>query len=304
VKRKGKREKVKEKSEEIIVSRCNVLSTHSDCKQRSLIPCSPFPTPFYLFFLLFSLFSFTPLFSASLNDLVGVEMAGLLRSDKEPITEVQQKVPSPRLLPQHDELRHFIAENQKSLEPNILVETISLYAKPSPQNAWSRAEQTSLFNQLAALSTLAGIQYYSDSRKTMRTFYETSRIIDDPSSKRQLSDPVFSVLPSSLVLYARQKDLTFGDNIYCYHFHTGADYIFFMQENMTMMNAGIIPAVGKNNFRTIIAVIDSGDSLVIYAAAMAKAVSIPGMGDRIGASFSNRAIAILQWFSGRANKVF
>ena len=70
------------------------------------------------------------------------------------------------------------------------------------------------------------------------------------------------------------------------------------------MNAGIIPAIGKNKFRTVIAVIDAGDSLLIYAAAMAKTLPVPGMGDRIGASFSNRAAALIQWFSSRADKVF
>jgi hypothetical protein len=54
----------------------------------------------------------------------------------------------------------------------------------------------------------------------------------------------------------------------------------------------------------MIAIIDTGDSLLIYAAAMAKAASLPGIGDRIGASFTNRAKAILQWFTGRADKVF
>ena len=51
------------------------------------------------------------------------------------------------------------------------------------------------------------------------------------------------------------------------------------------------------------AVIDAGDSLLIYAAAMAKTASVPGMGDRIGSSFTNRVKAILKWFVGRANGV-
>jgi hypothetical protein len=37
---------------------------------------------------------------------------------------------------------------------------------------------------------------------------------------------------------------------------------------------------------------------------MAKAASVPGMGDRIGASFTNRINAVLQSFSGRADSVF
>jgi hypothetical protein len=130
----------------------------------------------------------------------------------------------------------------------------------------------------------------------MRVFYESSTVIDDPARKKPLPDPSFTVLPHSHVLYAQQKDLTFGDNIYRFEYRTGADIIFFSQENLSSMSAGIIPAIGKNKFRTVMAVIDTGDTLLVYAAAMAKTASIPGMGDRIGSSFTNRIKAILKWF--------
>jgi len=243
------------------------------------------------------------LFGVSLEELVGAEQAAALRSAVEPITEVQNKTISPRLLPRHTGLAALVAETMGSLDPNLFVETLSLYRKPSAA-AWNDAEQINLLNQLTALSTLAGIEYYSASRKTMRVFYESSCAIDNPTDKKPLPDPVFTALPNSLELYARQKDLTFGDNIYRFVYYTNKDSIFFVQENLTAMTAGIIPAVGKNKFRSLLAVIDTGDSLLIYAAGMAKTASVPGMGDRIGASFTNRAKAILKWFAGRAERVF
>jgi len=244
-----------------------------------------------------------PTFGSSLEELVGVGQAAALRAAVEPITEVQHKTISPRLLPRHTGLAALVAETLGSLEPNLFVETLSLYRKPSAA-AWSNAEQTGLLNQLTALSALAGIQYYSVSRKTMRVFYESSCVIDNPEDKKPLPDPVFTTLPDSLALYARQKDLTFGDNIYRFVYYTNRDSIFFVQENLTAMTAGVIPAVGKNNFRSLLAVLDTGDCLLMYAVGMAKAASVPGIGDRIGASFTNRAKAILKWFDGRADKVF
>jgi hypothetical protein len=268
-------------------------------------------------FLLIFVFSILalPVFSASLEELVDQGLAASLRAASEPsalgaVTELQMKNPNPRLLPKHGDLQRFVRETFRSLEPNILVETLSIYQRPrsSRQNAdsavWSRDEQTGLFNQLLALSTLTGIQYYSESRKAMRIFYESSLVIDDPVRKKTLPDPSFTVCPDSLALYARQKDLTFGDNIYRFEYHTGADVIFFSQENISSMKVGIIPAIGRNRFRTVMAVIDAGDSFLIYGAAMAKAASIPGMGDRIGSSFTNRVKAILKWFVGRADGVF
>ena len=232
-----------------------------------------------------------PVFGNSLEELVGAEQAAILRAADEPVTLVQQKDPRPRFLPQHGELESLIAEIQGSLEPNTLVEALTLHDK---------VEQVSLLNQLTALSTLAGIQYYSASRNAMRIFYESSFVIDSPSGKEPLPDPVYDTLPEPFSLYARQKDLTFGENVYRYDYRYGDGALFLVQENLTAMTAGIIRAIGKNKFRTVIAVIDADDSLLIYTAAMAKTVSLPGMGDRIGRSFTNRIIAILRWFNDRA----
>jgi len=241
--------------------------------------------------------------SASLEDLIESRYAAQLRSG-EGITQTQQKNPSLRLIPLHTELRRYVTETMNSLGPGILVETLHLYEKPGTGNDWSAAERAGLYNQLLALSTLTGIQYYSESRKAMRTFYESSRVIDGPDTKKPIPDPVYPGPLPSLTVYARQKDLTFGDNIYRYDYHTTPDAIFFVQENLTSLNYGIIQAVGKNRLRSIVAVIDCENYLLIYAASMAKAIALPGMGDRIGASFSNRAEAVLKWFTARAASVF
>jgi hypothetical protein len=247
-----------------------------------------------------------PLFAVSVEELAGTERAAALNAGKGPIIEVQLKKPSPLLLPRHNEVRRLVAETMASLEPNLFVEALSLYKKPADANGgrWSAAEQTNMFNQIVSLSTLAGIEYYSASRKTMRIFYEFSQVIDSPAAKNAIPDPVYTAPPPSLTLYARQKDLSFGDNIYRYDYTCGEDGIFFVQDNLTVMNYKIFPVAGKNKFRTVMAVIDAGDSLVVYAAAMAKAASVPGLGDRIGNSFNNRAVALLSWFAGRADAAF
>ncbi|MDR1575124.1 MAG: hypothetical protein LBS37_03885 [Treponema sp.] len=243
-----------------------------------------------------------PVFSASLEELVGAERAAALISGDR-IVEVQLKNPGLRILPRHEELRRIITETMDSLSPSLLVETLYRYQKKqTAAGAWSGAERTALFNQALALSTLTGIEYYSASRRAMRTFYESSRVIDGPDTKKVLSDPVYPAPPASLTLYARQKDLTFGDNIYRYSYLNVADAFCCVQENLTALTAGIIPAVGRNKLRSVMAVIDCGDSLLIYLVSMAKTVSLPGMGERIGNSFTNRAEAMLKWFTGRADK--
>ena len=259
-------------------------------------------------FILCVVFAFccARLFPATIEELTGDERAARIRDSAAGLTEVQLKNPAPLLLPEHDGIKSIFEEIRRGLDPSIMVETLLQYKKP--QNAgsavWSESERLGLFNQALALSTLAGIQYYSASRKAMRTFYETSWVISGADNKEIVPDPVCAAVPPSLILYARQKDLTFGDNIYRYEYRSFADAFVLIQENLTTMSAGIIPAVGKNKLRSFMAVYDCGDSLLIYAASMAKTVSLPGMGERIGNSFTNRAQAIVKWYMDKAGEVF
>ena len=266
-------------------------------------PARPVSPLMGLFFLLFLLGGTA--FSLSLEELIGEERGAELR-DHGTITGVQLRNPEPRLLPRHGEVRRLVEDARSALEPGILVETLFLYEKPAGAAlpVWSEAERTGLFNGALALSTLTGIQYYSSSRKTMRTFYESSAVIDGPDTKRPQPDPVYGAPPAELTVYARQRDLTFGDNLYRYDYFAREDALIFVQQNLSALAYGIIPAVGRNKLQSFVAVIDAGEHLLIYAASMAKAASVPGVGQRIGNSFSTRAEAILGWFARQADGVF
>jgi len=256
--------------------------------------------------VLFFVIAFTVfpcIFAAPLEELVDPAHTVQLRSG-DSVSETQLRNPTLKLLPKHEELRQFVTGAISSLSPNLAVETLYLYKKPASSGYWSSTQRTELFNQALTISTLTGIQYFSASRNTMRTFYEASGVIDGPQTKNPLPDPVFFQPPESLTLYARQKDLTFGDNIYRYDFKLVQDAFFFAQENETILSYGIIQAVGRNRLRSVFAVIDCGDSLLIYAVSLARAASLPGMGDRISNSFGNRAEAVLKWFTGKADRVF
>jgi len=256
-------------------------------------------------FLSVFIFSFCALrvFSVPFESLIPPVYADRLRSNGEILIETQLSNPAPRLLPQNSGLRQFVSNAMGALNPNMLVEALYLYKKPAPfhteSSSWDAGQRTGVFNQMTALSTLTGIQYFSASRNAMRVFYEQSAVIDSPTTKKPLPDPVYPSPPASLTLYARQKDLTFGDNVYRYEYASAGDAIFFTQENITALNYGIIPAIGRGNLRSVLAVIDCGDSILIYAVSMAKAASVPGMQSRVGNSFTNRAEAVLKWFTGR-----
>jgi hypothetical protein len=262
-----------------------------------------FQRAFLFSVLLFSGFG-APLFSASLEELIGPERLAAFAAGEEIISGVQLKNPRPALLPRHGELQRLIGELMRTLNPGLFAESLALYAKPAAAPRWTAEERRNLYNEALALSSLSGIQYYSASRKAMRTFYEYSRVIDGPETKKVLPDPVFADPPRMLTVYARQKDLTFGDNIYQYNYLAGDDSLIFVQENLSSLNVAIVTAVGKHKLRSVVAVIDAGDQLLVYVASMAAASSLPGLGERIGNSFTNRAQAVLKWFSGRADKAY
>lgn len=222
------------------------------------------------------------------------------------LREVQFKRLTPLLIPGHTLIQKFMNDTLEALEPSILVESLHLYKKPPgaafPQ--WTSAERGALFNETLALSTLAGLRYFSTSRNAMRIFYETSQVIDGPDTRKPLPDPVYEVPPTRVILYARQKDLTFGDTIYQYEYHAGEDALLLVQQNLTPLTVGIIPAVGKHKLCSVVAVMDAEAFLLIYAASMAKAVSLPGMNQRVGQSFATRTDALMSWFTGRAERAF
>jgi len=249
-----------------------------------------------------------PAFSIPLEDLISSSNAARLRSSGETIIETQLRNLSPVLLPQDNELRRIYNDLMSSTSPNVLVEALYLYRKPAAiieaSNGWTEAQRIGVFNQIMAISSMTGLQYYSASRRAMRTFYEYSYLVDEPNSRTKVPDRVFSSVPASLTLYARQKDLTFGDNTYRYDFTTTRDTVYFTQENITALTILLIPVIGRNNLKTVMAIYDCGDSILIYVVSMAKALSVSGFGDRISDSFSNRAQAVLNWFSGRLDNTF
>ena len=244
--------------------------------------------------------------SAPLENLVTPAQARQLRISSEMIIDSQlRNNPVPVLLPRDIELQRIVTTARNSLNPNMLVESLYLYRKPERFNtaagSWF-SQRTNVFNQVAAISTLTGVQYHSVSRNESRVFYEYSSVVDGPNGRNTLPDPVYAWPPAAMILFAKQKDLTFGENIYRYDYKVTDDAIIFTQENITSLSIGFVPVIGKGKLRSVMAIIECGDSFLIYSVSMVNALSVPGLKDRITSSFSSRAEAVLKWFTGRLDR--
>ncbi|MDR2444574.1 MAG: hypothetical protein LBD44_01360 [Spirochaetaceae bacterium] len=219
------------------------------------------------------------------------------------LNDVQFGEVNPGLMPDNVELRSIFAESIASLTPSMLVESLFLYKKPASYHkaGWTGPEKTAVLNVLVSISTLSGIEYYSRSRGRMRTFYEESSVINDPRQKLIQDDPVFlpEYLPSKITLYARQKDLSFGDNVYRYDYFIRDGAIIFTQKNCNAISYGIVPLAAKEKLCVLSAVIDAGEYFLIYAASMTKAPPFSGLKKKAGDSFVSRAEALIKWFTLR-----
>jgi len=257
-------------------------------------------------FVLIILFSLTvqQAFSTPLEDLVTAAQARQLRAGGDLIIETHMRDFNPKLWPNDDDLKQFVNRAKATIDPNIMVETLYLHKKPEKYHTsaenWDEKQRLQVFNQILAIGTMTGLKYYSESRDIMRTFYEYSFVIDGPTGKTAIPDPVLTYLPPTMFLHARQKDATFGETVYRYDYVTKNNALYFIQENITSLSIGIIPAIGRGNLRSIVSVYDCGDSVLIYAVSIAKTLSVPGVfWNRVVSSFSNRAEAILVWYTGR-----
>ena len=208
------------------------------------------------------------------------------------------------MIPRYESLQKILNADRQSVDPNITVEALRLYRKRSSQGNWTASERTELYNGIVAISTLKGLEYFSKSRNAMHLLYETSTVIDGPASKNPRPDPVFSQPPATLSVYVRQKDLTFGDNIYQFTYYAGESSFIVVQDNITGLTYGPVTVINKNKLRSVVAVFDCGPYLLVYAASMAKASMIPGMKQRAGESIFNRANALLLWFNQKADRAF
>jgi hypothetical protein len=206
----------------------------------------------------------------------------------------------PGLLPLHqgsDSIRDALA----SEKPSLLVEAVFVLPRPKPaDDAAMSTELATIYGILRSLGSLQGIEYYSVSRKSMRTFYAESFIIDDPSSKARVPDPAPpapGALPATETLFAFQRDLSFGANTYRYDYRSYPNAILLKSSNLTRMSYGPLPLIAPSTLNTRLLVIQAEDGLLFYVESGTDAPAI--FKGRLGESFANRAEALYRWFSAK-----
>ncbi|HPS45410.1 MAG TPA: hypothetical protein PK542_13085 [Treponemataceae bacterium] len=177
----------------------------------------------------------------------------------------------------------------------FFAESLYLYKKKNPASTAPGSDVPRISAILRSLSRLEGVQYYSVSRKKMRTLYEKSYCVEGPKTKARVADPVAGSA-EGLSVYALQKDLTFGEYVYQYSYRQTADTVAFFSQNSEAMNFMVLKLIDPGKLRVSLIVQDLGDYLLVYGLTRADFPAVPAIESRLNASFSNREEAIYEWF--------
>jgi hypothetical protein len=240
--------------------------------------------------------------AVELKSLLPAEAAARLHAG-EAVKNVQFNASATQLAPTGSDFG-FLLSAAMTPPPGVLVEAAYLYRLPAGTTPLASGQRLALFNAVRAISSLAGIEYFSASRNRMRTFYETAFTIDDPASRRRQPDPVAVALPDQARMFAQLTDLTFGENVYEYVFYGRPSGIAFMQTNLSAMNYGIVPILAKKSLNATVLVIEVDEGLLVYSLAAVQAKLLPIISGKVRDSFSNRADAIYRWFAVKADAIF
>lgn len=194
-------------------------------------------------------------------------------------------------------LVNAVADGLEDLQPRVGIEI--LLSIPVNDAAFTAEGRLEIYNILRSISTMEGIEYYSASRDTMRTFYHESYAIADPDNRDRIADPLVNRIPANDTVYAFQEDGSFGRNVQALNYQAVDGRFLVSMENQTTMVYRVVPLVSPGNLRTFLLVEPDPDSgtLVFYGNLGVRVPALFGMQDRARDSFYNRIVALHDWFA-------
>ena len=155
----------------------------------------------------------------------------------------------------------------------------------------------SIYNTLLSVKTMKGIEYYSQSRKKMRTLFTESHGIVNLDNLKQLDDPVVETIPYVLNRFLLQTDKTFGENLYEATYRSDGNAIWVNMVNKTKMKYKFIPMLKPDKMSVNLLILPVEDGLLFYGVTAAETTSFLGLEKAKKESFYNRIKAMFNWFS-------
>lgn len=194
----------------------------------------------------------------------------------------------------------------KAVKPSIGIETLVVYPMPARLIGRGADRDLVLYNLMHRFRSMEGIQYWSASRKAMRIFFTSSKLIKAPDDHSALVDPVYAELETSHNLFLEQEDSSFGKNFYDVEVKAlEGGSILLNMSNRNQIWYGIIPVLAPRALSLYLYVQPSADGkyLYFYGNASIKAAKAFGVEEKAKTSYTNRIIALFNWYAGEMEGV-
>ena len=245
-------------------------------------------------FVLFSCFSAYA--QTSLNSILSDDVAEeLLKNGKIEYSSYMKEY-TPKLFLNKAQLGEKTAsyweESGKTQKPVFYFEGIYLTKKAVATEKGKDMEE--ITKNVRALSTLAGVEYYSNTRKKMRILYEESYAVNNPEERKRIEDPV-NEEPNGQVIYSEQKDSTFGKFLYKYTYFQRDNELLIRITNVDNLTFAGIKIIKPENMMTSILLYDLGDYYLTYTLIKVDVISVSIIENKMTKSFQARAEAMFSW---------
>lgn len=235
--------------------------------------------------------------SYTIDSILGKNLANQLRKNKI-VERISYKESNPKCIYCPNTVLAKESVRKSSVKDPVLI-TESLFLVEKNKDSENDMEKVSQI--IRRLSTLQGVQYYSNTKKKMRVLYEKSYVVKSSADRTRIADPVAGSA-NNKVLVAVQKDSTFGEYAYQYSYRQLENEVSFTSKNLDKISYLFVNLMDPGDMHVSFVVIDCGDCYVLYASIKADFAGVPGMESTLNKSFSARSKALYDWFVAQYSK--
>lgn len=197
------------------------------------------------------------------------------------------------LCPSTDLCRSAASAWNKQNEPVFIVESLYLLKK-TQVGVQADGEIGKISSVLRNLSTMQGIQYYSNSRKRWETLYTEVYTVNNPDERTKIADPT-DKKADGLVSYVYQKDRSLSGCVYKFSYFEQAAQTSFRAENTEKIIYKGFNILKPEAMLLCLNAVETEKHIVFYITVRADAAKIPLVSERLAKSYGSRADAIYNW---------
>jgi hypothetical protein len=190
-----------------------------------------------------------------------------------------------------------ITADLQSIEYTVGVEVVRIIP-----GAFGDLSTVDLANMLLEMSTLEGLEYYSDSKGKMRTLFEQSYMVDDGIERNRIPDPIVAAASAGGDATVFQEDSVFGENVNEIHYEVGGATIHMVTTNLTTFSIGLVPIIRPERLQLHLLLHKADGYLIYYGNFGARALRVHLFENRIHRSFYNRLVALYGWFEAKLDR--